>query len=758
MKRLAAILCLLVVAVGVFSALVSQGGARAGAGTASIPREPVEERPASLPPELADSPAKIAAPLDPATPVPAPLRENPERGPLAGVLRGVDPGTVAQLTWTAFLPELEGLRSPGVVDYARLRSASVSTTCDASGAFAFPAVPEGALDGESVVWITRPGREASSVALAPTSSGWRWPALGDAPARAGMRVRVRRAGQPVTGASVRQALSFWEAGQTEAEKRVRRLFVRESVTDDAGTVLLVPGSRENYLVAWNGAERSIAWIGEPEEGREVVLDLLPTIEVSGRIVLEGEVGPGLELDGARYTVGFFSAEDASDFQWGGASMGVRADGGFGPDAWPRGDRRQLHVYVSGAELVPARVVVFNPPPGRGVEVELVTRRGHPFEVAVSAPDGQPIQAALLVATHWSGTDWLPLARESTGADGRATLHAPTGELLVEVQKPGFTSRSIQEQELVTVPQLSPPLRVILRPAGVVAGLVRQGSDAVPRFSVLAWNDDASYHSLSEFEDEEGAFRLADVPLGETVHLFAYSDALPQSETAAFVLGTEPLELELELPEPCRASGRVIDSVSREPVPSARIQHLLTGMGGLADYRGREMSVQPDGRFELGGFFPGRGGFVCSAEGYESLFYNTREENSDVIDVGLLALNPLAVLAVEVREAGVSDFSAYTAWNRANPDSTPVPLASDGTLRIPSRTGHFRLYVARPDGSVAQVSDSLLPGEEKGVRVDFTGGTFPGVTELAVLLAEAPADVESWSLSASTRTRDEARST
>ena len=124
-----------------------------------------------------------------------------------------------------------------------------------------------------------------------------------------------------------------------------------------------------------------------------------------------------------------------------------------------------------SEIVPARTVLFNPPPGKRIDVELVSRRGLPFEVAVATPEGAPIQGAQLVATHWDGTAWLPLSRETTGEGGRATVYAPMGELLIEVQKPGFTSRTIQESELAIVPQNAPPLRVILRPSGVVSGLV-----------------------------------------------------------------------------------------------------------------------------------------------------------------------------------------------------------------------------------------------------------------------------------------------
>ncbi len=750
MKTLVPILCLLALAAAALVRLVGHGEPR------GLPAPAVDPAPAPGPdPRRAEAPpsagpSKPPTKLARATPstrvlveLPVPTRTQPEREPLAGVLRGFEPGETAELSWTALVPELEGLRHPTAIDLVRLRALSVTSTCDTGGRFAFPLAPEGARAEESVVWITRPGREASAVVLPASVSGWRWSEGPDAPARAAVRVRVQRAGEPVAGVTLRHTLSFWEAGQTEGDVRTRRVFLRETRTGPDGSARIVAGSGENLLVALAEGERSISWLGQPQD--EVVLELLPTIEVSGSVRVDD---PGVELGQLRYHVSFHGAENASDIVVGGVSHGVRADGSFGPDVWPRAARARVQVLVSGGGVVPVRATLANPPPGGRVAFELATVRGHPFELAVATRDGQPAAGAELLAWHWNGTEWLPLARATTGADGHGVLHAPAGELALEVRKSGFTTWSLQGGERALAPQAGPPVEVVLRPAGVVTGLVHSASEPVSRFVVLAWNEDKTFHSQTLIEDEDGAFELMDVPRGETVHLFAYSDALPQSETAAFVLDEEPLELELELPTPRKARGRVIDSVTRVPVPTARIQHLTAGLGGLADYRGAVMPVQADGSFELDGFCPGRGGFTCQADGYEGLYYSTRVDDSDPIEVGLLALNPLAVLEVEVREQGVGDFTGYLAWNRSNAERPPTPLARDGTLRIPSRTGYYQLHVARPDRSVTHVTGEILPGETKRVRVDLTGGV-----ELSVLLAEPPPDVGSWTVLASSAARD-----
>ncbi len=746
MRKLALGLFVLAVAFVAFVRFQARGGGKEAPSWKGWQNAPGQGATSVAP--LVEARAEAARPAagGPTAEASLPTRERLERMPLAGILRGFEAGKEARLSWSALLPEFEGLQAPNAIDLERLRAATVATTSDASGRFAFASVPPGALDGGSVVWITQAGRAASSVALDPSAAGWRWPENAAGAARPAVRVVVRRAGEPVAGASVRHTLSFWEAGQSEAEQRQRRVFLREERTGADGSVQLVPGAGVNLVCASAGEERAIPWLGQPEQDppEDIVLELLPTLAVSGRVWVDDAA----ELGELRYLVGFFSREDGSDFLWSGTTQGVRSDGSFGPDRWPRAERAQLSVYVSGGGFVPAQVVVPNPPVGEGVSVELETRRGLPFEVAVSTPEGQPLEGAQLEAWHWSEDQWRPLASASTDTAGRAHVFSASGELRVEVRKQGFTTWMLQDDARSIVPQTAAPLRVTLRPAGVVTGWVHAGSDPIERFSILAWNDDRSFCPMLEFEDEEGAFRLEGVPKGVTVRLCAFSDTLPQSRTETFVLAQESLELELELPKPRKARGRVLDSVTREPVPGARIQHLLTGMEGLAGFRGQEMAVQADGRFELDGFFPGRGGFACSAQGYEDLFYSTREDDTDVIDVGLLALNPLAVLEVEVHEAGVGDFSAYRAWNRSNAERTPLPLASDGTLELPSRSGHYQLNVVRPDGDVTCAIGNLLPGEHERVVLDLSGGI-----ELAVQLEPPPARVETWSLCAFTRARD-----
>ena len=193
--------------------------------------------------------------------------------------------------------------------------------------------------------------------------------------------------------------------------------------------------------------------------------------------------------------------------------------------------------------------------------ELRVSRGHPFAVAVADPAGEPIAGATVQAGHWNGADWLGSAAEHSGADGRATVQAPAGPLYVEVTKAGFTAQMIDDARTL-VPQAQAPLAVVLRPAGVITGLVHHGDEPVKRFTLAAWNDSRSYVRERVLEDAEGAFQLADVPRGESIHLLAYSDALPQSETAVVVLGDEPCEVELELPTPRKARGRVLDVLAR----------------------------------------------------------------------------------------------------------------------------------------------------------------------------------------------------
>jgi hypothetical protein len=712
-----------------------------------------------------DRPVAASAETAPAVHPPAPV-EAPPAGPIRPVLRAPPPalapsgpivgasgrsrlelatlagrlgqlGAGVELAWSSLRPEMEGIETPTGIDHERLRLETVTTRTGEGGTFTFFSEPPGAGGLDSVVWVRAPGREALPVVLTPGERSL--PSALAPPARAVVRVLVRRAGVPVAGANVRHTLSFWETGQPAREKRPRRVFLREELTGPDGSVELVPGSGENLLEAWTEDERALAWRGTPEG--EVVLELGPTIEIAGRVVYEG---PRSALVGTRYFVGFVTAEDHSDHLWGGPSIALRPDGTFGPDRWPRAERRSLWVAVMGGEVAGTNTLVPNPPPWGRAEVELTTEVGLSFEVAVADAAGAPVVDADLFAHHWKSGAARQLTRATTDAEGRARTFAPPGELTVEVKKPGFTSWTLDGDASLHVPQVKPPLHVTLRPAGVVEGWVHVADEPVEAFSVVAWSEDGHYDMHQSFTSEEGAFRLEDVPQGASLHVLAYSDEHPQSETAVVAVGAEPHEVVLELAHPRRARGRVIDAVTREPVPNARLQHLLTGMGTFAGARGREIAVQPDGRFELGGFASGRGGFACYAAGYDNLYYSTREDEGEVIDIGLLALNPLARIALEVREEGVTDFSGYRAWNMAISDSEPRTLTPDGRATLPSRSGLYEVHVTRPDGVEATRRGNVLPGAETAVVIDFAGGI-----ELTVGLAEPPSQVERWTLRAFT---------
>jgi hypothetical protein len=691
---------------------------------------------------LRSPPPRRLASAAPAIQIPPLLPIEPAREAAAAPLAGRVAGH-ARLTWTP-TSEFEGLRSPGDLDHARLAALTVTTESADDGSFAFATTPEGAESG-SAVWITAEGSEAASVSFDSASDG-RWPKL-EPIARAPARVRVTRAGEPVAGAVVRHTLSYWEGERDEAEKRVRRAFLRTGRTQDDGTLEFVPGPGSNAFLATLDEEISLLWIGEPEE--EVELELHTTVLVSGLVVTDD---PALDLSVARYNFGFAGADGLAHLEWPGASRFVRADGTFGPDPWPRLDLPTGVVRLSGGEVIPVFEQVDHDSNDDELVFVLHAERGMPFVVAVTDGEHEPLRGATASAYHWSNGNWT-VAQQDTDENGLATVWVPPGELSLEVAKLGFTSESLLTVGSLVVPQTVTPARVVLHPAGVIEGWVHSGSEPVRAFEVCAWNRDQSYFRQLAFQDQEGAFRLADVPRGETIFLTAFTARDPQSATETLVLGEDPAEVELELPAARRAIGRVIDAVTQAPVTATRIQHLVSGMNAFAGYRGPMLSVAADGSFELDGVFPGRGGLAFMADGYEELFFSVREDDVEVLDIGLIALSPLAVLQVQARDDGVADFGGYRAWNDWNLNPCAQELDTGGRLEIPSRSGHFAVNVSRPDGVIARVAGNVRAGEHLEVPVDFADGI-----ELAVTLAEVPRDVENWKCGAALRTGREERIT
>lgn len=678
----------------------------------------------------------------PAAPAPPGVPELERRplalGPLAGVLRDAagEPLAGAELSWTALLPEYEPHRYLRDMDLERLRARTAWCASDAAGRFAFPALPEGALAHDSVVWVTAPGRAASAVLVPPPRTSWSWTGTLDAPARESCRVRVTRGGAPLPGARVRQLLDAWAPEILPGEKRVRRVFLREAPTDAAGEAAFAPGPLDNALQAFHGAESSILWTGEP--ARSVVLEIVPTLRIAGVVLVDA---PGFDFADVRYGVAFYSAPDRSDVVHAAASQAVRGDGGFGPDAWPRPDHRRMTVTAYGGDVVTRVEDMLAPAAGAELFVELETSVGFHLFLEVLTSAGERVPSASVTAFHWDGAAWNGLKRVATGEDGTLDLGGlPAGQLLVEVGRRGFTTETIDDHRAFMPRREEGPLRVVLHAAGVVAGRVVCEGAPVRDFYLVGWTDAHDYEPTARIQDEQGRFRLEDAPLGKTLHLFAYTDELPQSEPTTVVPAAEPAELVLELPRPRKARGRVVDSQTGEPIPTATIEHLTSGMKGLAGFRGALMHVERDGSFELDGFHPGRGGFRVQAEAYESLNFFTREDEVETIDVGLLALNPLAILDVRVRAEGAVDLSSIRAWNRYNDEQTPVPLSPDGTLRLPSRTGVFLLNLLLSDGTVAAQNGIVLPGETVIVEFDLTGGI-----ELAVETSAPVRDAAHWVL-------------
>jgi hypothetical protein len=270
---------------------------------------------------------------------------------------------------------------------------------------------------------------------------------------------------------------------------------------------------------------------------------------------------------------------------------------------------------------------------------------------------------------------------------------------------------------------------------VLSGRVTCAGEPVERFTLFGWTSDRSFELYLDHEHEEGRFTIENAPREKALHLYAFTAELPQSETAVVVPGEAPGELVLELPRPRRACGRVVDSLTGAPVATATLQHATSGLTGLATPRGKPLRVGSDGRFELDGFFPGRGGFSVRAEGYEPLHYSTRVDEAEVIDVGLVPMNPLCRLEVYVREQGVEDYSSHRVWNAVNDDRTPIALRADGTQELVSLTGKYLVHVSRPDGSLLVQGGVATPGSVQVVELDLTREV-----ELTVLVREPPPHV------------------
>ena len=240
--------------------------------------------------------------------------------------------------------------------------------------------------------------------------------------------------------------------------------------------------------------------------------------------------------------------------------------------------------VSAQGYLPQRQLL---PPLRGKEPLVISLELGGVQVSGTVVDasGGPIAGALVSA---AGADGPALGAVQTAPTGAFTLHVPAGMLALAVRADGYSSAT----RAVEAPDHG--IQLVLTAASSVSGrvLVRETRRPVPDVQVRLFNEDGlPLSALEAITDQQGAFRLGDLPAGTYSAMAASTEW--RGERSRLVLDVaEDATLDLFVASTTRLTGRV--HVEGAPCERGRVELSGPASGAQAvDARGEvEFGVLP----------------------------------------------------------------------------------------------------------------------------------------------------------------------
>ena len=619
-------------------------------------------------------------------------------------------------------------------DWRELLESTTAGATDTAGRWTLDELPAHARGGESVLWVTAPGYEATFLIVAPRPPGAgsldRELVLTPAP---GTPVRVvgpdgvglQGAEVLLTGADLGE-LRHLEPGhplagpgsEVEAElARALRSFVRLATSGQEGALELPATPRPCLALA---RLSSLVSPRRATNGAEPVELLL-----GGEVLVEGELqlleevdappGPDVFVDVWHHDSGHRTLL---------ASLELQPNWTFGPSRAPaRSEGRyrfQVRCLRSSIEAAwrerPCRG------PGETLRISLSGALTRPQEVHVVDPDGAPLEGARVTLrwTHGRGEQTL---EAFTDEEGVAWLRSPPGDYC------DFTATSPGRAARTLFAQYSPwpePRVLELAPGGRLRARVRHEGEVVRRFRLHAWTDDARRpRVLTPRLEADGSFLLDDLPLQE-LHLRAAGVEFGESETLTATPLREgpPPEVVLDLATGRTGFGVVLDASSGRPIPGAEVlvEDRLQQPGGQPEVilgaRPGGAVTGTDGRFELRGLPEVRANLVIEAHGYARARVEQPALGEGPTDLGAIQLVPPQDLLV--RYEGTAPFDPQVHWLQGSgPIDIPLQLFdSEGQALIRELApGRYDLQIIEQDTLTQGLGVQLRAGEPWEVRFD-----------------------------------------
>jgi hypothetical protein len=259
--------------------------------------------------------------------------------------------------------------------------------------------------------------------------------------------------------------------------------------------------------------------------------------------------------------------------------------------------------------------------------------------------------------------------------------------------------------------------VTLKKGGSIAGRCLHEGLPVTDFEVIYWRvgNVNAYRSKTFLGRPEGLFEIESLAPGDWA-IHAASPAHPSGRPSTVSVHVDQVaEVELELPNAIRGSGRIIDAESGDPVPNARVQPYSSGDLERSLPWGPGTLTTEDGSFDLDAFTLGLNYVTVEAAGFAMASAEVNATNQDFVDWGEIRLvrpQPLQVslVGLELLESsGPEDFRAVVEEGFILPER---PFDHDGVVRYENvPPGDMRFVVYHPDGSLSRLQLRLDTGKD-----------------------------------------------
>ena len=611
---------------------------------------------------------------------------NNEGEPVAGALGSLTP----------LLPEL--IASPWrLTDPEQIERASYWGLSDERGKLGFSGSPE---RSDHVLWVTCLGYESVALRIEDPD---KLPEALVLHKRAGMPVRVvDTLGSPVPGAVIRQLGLGNRAREEDWYELASHLFFRSYDTGVGVTEICATADRQGLWATSMGTE-STPWVGTSSE-HEVTLVVHQSFQLSGRVVVEG--GYSFPPD-ARVEI--FTSKGGVNRAL--TQVRVGESGSFGPVPVPIVPGNEIGAAIMGAQLSAPTHWIDDPIAAENRVVTITAKQAELVSVLAQTQDGTPLSGMSVLAGWTFGNDYGG-ETATTDDNGIARLsRCPPGTIQLSADGPGYWTPTKRTVDL-TLPREG-PLVLTLIEGGKLLGQCLHDGEPVEDFTVVAWFGHSGEVRTEETvrSSPDGRFELEGVPLGQVL-VYASSTDHPQSEVQVVeVRPDQPGEVTIELPDPIRGRGRVVDNATLEPVPSATIQLYTNYQANYHSAWGALHSVDNDGTFEIVGFSPGDSRYVIKAPGYSIFLGQAEGVPGEVLDVGVIGLarnQPLDIVLRSESEVDYSKFEVHTIGNKYYPVGR---FSNEGICRYEDAgPGGYFVTLRGPGGFEKTIQTYLYSGQ------------------------------------------------